>query len=376
MKTISKFLLCFVMLLSISARAINQGAVQVDLNSLLIVNPANLWSIWAQSDPAFSNAVVAVAPIGGVTSPQLTSATNTLYLFTYAQLLANSTNDGFGVAAALTASHSTNDFQGAANQATNGYVWSSLYDPVNAAKNATNNFSGANLAAGSVADSALASTFLKTVPPGATNWIPGAIAASIAASNLVNAASLVALNGLTGQVSIVNGQITMNLGTTNQFTPANAATLASALQTVPVAATNWIPVAISNAPTLAVGRLQLTNSLTLLPNGVSIANLNSFLVSSVALDAGDCDNAQNITITTSGNAQVLSTNYATITLSRALNGTNRIHAIWSQTGVTNLLSNATLRWGISGVTSNSYNLSTIGGTPGTSSTYIISVLCF
>lgn len=89
---------------------------------------------------------------------------------------------------------------------------------------------GANLSAGTVADVALASTFLKTVPVGATNWIPAAISASISASNLLNAAAFVGLNGATGMVSTVNGLLTVTVGTTNQFTVANAATLASALQ--------------------------------------------------------------------------------------------------------------------------------------------------
>lgn len=57
-------------------------------------------------------------------------------------------------------------------------------------------------------------------------------------ANIVTNFSLTFLNGQTGMVTIANNMATFTFGNSNQFTVANAATLASALQSVPVSSTN------------------------------------------------------------------------------------------------------------------------------------------
>ena len=71
---------------------------------------------------------------------------------------------------------------------------------------------------------------------GLTN-IPAAAIVGLSSGALTNVV-VNTLNGLTSSVSISGSTATINVGTSNQFTVANAATLASALQSVPVGATN------------------------------------------------------------------------------------------------------------------------------------------
>lgn len=151
---------------------------------------------------------------------------------------------------------------GATNWIPPAIAANSTNDPSGAAKQATNG----------LANGAFTANPLTAVPAGATNWVPTAISASIAASNLLNAATITPLNGVTGQVTVVSGQLNITVGTSNQFSPANAATLAAAL---PASFTNNTTSIIYSNPTAYTTPLQVTNIVA------NLSNTNQFGLSTV-----------------------------------------------------------------------------------------------
>jgi hypothetical protein len=257
MKTIFKILTVFCLIAAMRAFAVNQGSVQVDLNSLFIVNPPNIWAYWAQFDPAFSNAVVAVSPPAGVSGAKLTAATNTIYLFTFAQLLASSTNDAAGVAATLTASHSTNDPSGAASSAVAAEVTArnaaiaavSTNDAAGSAKNATNGYVWGSLYDGTGA---------------------AAAAALAGSTNDPNGAAKNATNGLpSGAFTVVGNVAVLSSNTAAGMAQANSnAVIAMAGQAV--AGSNYLTSSPTNFSTIATGSLQVTNPIVMSTNSYNL----------------------------------------------------------------------------------------------------------
>jgi len=135
------------------------------------------------------------------------------------------------------------DSSGAAFASTNGYPWGGLYDPVNAAKNATNTFVGtvASMIGTATNGNFDAAGLAVSKAHDATNGFPwgvlyDAAGASILASNAVNAA-LVASNAPI-QASIVNASNTVNAALVLSNTYIQAQIMVASNQSL-TAATNY-----------------------------------------------------------------------------------------------------------------------------------------
>lgn len=115
---------------------------------------------------------------------------------------------------------STNEFQGAAKQATNGYVWGSLYDTANAALNATNG----------LGTSAFVSTNVLLAMAG--NVIKGSNYLTVVDTNNIVFQAGRAISGSNYLVTVDTNNIVFQAG--------RAISGSNYLVTVPVGATNWI----------------------------------------------------------------------------------------------------------------------------------------
>lgn len=121
--------------------------------------------------------------------------------------------------------------------------------------------------------------------------------------------------------------------------------------------------------TMSLSSLTLSNAISFRGTAPTCANLNTFLSTSTTLDGSASDAAMTLTVVTTGNTQVVTTNYATITLAGTPTSTNALHVLFTEFNQTNLLSSAFVRFSVTGVSSNSFNISSIGSAPVASTTY-------
>lgn len=187
---------------------------------------------------------------------------------------------------------STNDASGAAKQATNGLG--------NAAFGSTNTMKVFAATNADLATLATTATTASAVSVTDTNNLVFQSGLAIKGSNYVFQATFSGLNGATGSVSIINGVLSLTLGTSNQFTPANLATLASALQagstlnganlsagtvadvalastflkTVPVGTTNWLQNIVNLTSNQVISMSQANSNQVIAQAGVAISGSN------------------------------------------------------------------------------------------------------
>jgi len=137
----------------------------------------------------------------------------------------------------------------------------------------------------------------------------------------------------------------------------------------PVAATNWIPSAITNVIVSNIGQPVFTNVPVYVGAMPTVQNLNTFLTTSITLDPSSRDGNCLFTLVTSGNTQVGTTNYFTIT-PNSVTSTNRLFPALTVYSTTNSSMANSTRFLPTSSTSNLMTFGTTTTIPSISTTYM------